>query len=67
MKPMKQDFAVVFIRFRKWNPVMRRFLEEVEDTIDKLRREGGSQTVLSLFPINKLCGECPLSAGRLYW
>jgi hypothetical protein len=63
MKPIKQDFAVVFIKFRQRNPVMRRFLDEVDHTIEKLRREGSSQTVLSLIPVNKLCGECLLSTG----
>jgi hypothetical protein len=58
VKPTKQDFAVLFIGFRQWNPKMRKFLGEVDDTIEKLCNEGGSQTVLSLFPINKLCGEC---------
>ncbi|PNF27384.1 hypothetical protein B7P43_G17491 [Cryptotermes secundus] len=58
MKPVKQDFAVVFIKFRQWNPVMRRFLNEVDHTIEKLHREGGSQTVLSLIPVNKLCEHC---------
>jgi hypothetical protein len=57
VKPMKQDFAVLFIGFRKWNPQMRKFLDEVDDTIEKLHNEGGSRTVLSLFPINMLCGE----------
>jgi len=55
--PVKQDFAVQFIGFRKWNPQMRKFLDEVDDTIEKLHSEGGNRTVLSLFPINMLCGE----------
>jgi len=53
--PVKQDFAVQFIGFRKWNPQMRKFLDEVDDTIEKLHSEGGNRTVLSLFPINMLC------------
>jgi len=57
VKPVKQDFAVLFIGFRKWNPQMRKFLDEVDDTIEKLHTEGGNRTVLSLFPINMLCGE----------
>lgn len=36
---------------------MRKFLDEVDDTIDKLHNAGGNRTVLSLFPINMLCGE----------
>jgi hypothetical protein len=57
VKPEKQDFAVIFVGFRKWNPQMRKFLDEVDDTIDKLQPQGGNRTVLSLFPINMLCGE----------
>ena len=57
MKPVKQDFAVLFVGFRKWNPQMRKFLGDVDDTIEKLHSAGGNRTVLSLFPINKLCGE----------
>jgi hypothetical protein len=57
VKPVKQDFAVLFVGFRKWNPQMRKFLGEVDDTIEKLHNEGGNRTVLSLFPINMLCGE----------
>jgi hypothetical protein len=48
VKPNKQDFAVVFIEFRQWNPVMCRFLNEIDKTTEKLQR------VLTLFPINKL-------------
>jgi cap2 methyltransferase len=55
MEPTKHDLTVLFIGFRKWNPVMRRYLNEVQDTIVKLRSMGGNQTVLSLVPINKLC------------
>lgn len=55
MKPIKQDFAVVFIKFRQWNPVMRKFLIEVDHTIERLRGEGGSRAVLSVIPVNKLC------------
>ncbi|XP_069682603.1 cap-specific mRNA (nucleoside-2'-O-)-methyltransferase 2 isoform X3 [Periplaneta americana] len=55
VKPMKQDFAVFFVGFRKWNPRMRKFLDQVDDTIQKLLDQGGQETVLSLFPINKLC------------
>ncbi|GFG29900.1 hypothetical protein Cfor_09920 [Coptotermes formosanus] len=55
VKPVKQDFAVLFVGFRKWNPQMRKFLGEVDDTIEKLHNEGGNRTVLSLFPINMLC------------
>jgi hypothetical protein len=62
---MKQDFAVQFIGFRKWNPKMENFLKEVDSTIEKLHSEDGNQTVLSLFPINKLCGECLIYASRL--
>jgi len=57
VKPVKQDFAVLFVGFRKWNPQMRKFLDEVDDTIEKLHSAGGNRTVLSLFPINMLCGE----------
>lgn len=55
VKPVKQDFAVLFVGFRKWNPQMRKFLDEVDDTIEKLHSAGGNRTVLSLFPINMLC------------
>jgi hypothetical protein len=56
MTPTKQDVVVLFIGFRKRNPVMRRFLDKVYtyDSSDKLHNKGGNQTVLSLFPINKL-------------
>jgi hypothetical protein len=57
VKPVEQDFAVQFIGFRKWNPQMRKFLDAVDETIDKLHSEGGNRTVLSLFTINMLCGE----------
>jgi len=57
VKPVKQDFAVLFVGFRKWNPQMRKFLDEVDDTIEKLHSAGGNRTVLSLFPINMLCGK----------
>jgi hypothetical protein len=36
---------------------MRKFLDEVDGTIENLK-EGEDRTVLSLFPINKLCGKC---------
>jgi hypothetical protein len=67
VKPNKQDFAVVFIEFRQWNPVMRRFWKGTDETIEKLQIEGDNQRVLSLIPVNKLCGECPLCIGRAYW
>jgi hypothetical protein len=33
MNPIKQDFAVLFIGFRKWNTVICKFLDEIRDTI----------------------------------
>jgi hypothetical protein len=62
VKPMKQDFAVKFIGFRQWNLKMKGFLEKVDNTIEKLYMEGSNQTVLSLFPISKLCGKCLICA-----
>ncbi|KAJ9593436.1 hypothetical protein L9F63_015022, partial [Diploptera punctata] len=55
VKPNKQDFGIVFCHFRKWNPKMKKFLDEVDTVIQKLQDEGGKRTVLSLFPVNKLC------------
>ncbi|PSN54810.1 hypothetical protein C0J52_02913 [Blattella germanica] len=39
VKPNKQDFGVVFMGFRQWNPKMKKFLDEVDDTIQRLKDE----------------------------
>ncbi|XP_066999169.2 cap-specific mRNA (nucleoside-2'-O-)-methyltransferase 2 [Anabrus simplex] len=59
IRPNKQDFAVIFVGFNSWNQKMFKFLEEVEDMLNILQEEGGSETVLAVMPIFQLCGKRP--------